>query len=536
MGQKTKTAGETALLARRSAAKLARAEQIELDELDELAREIDALDYDEDTRSLEGEPTDTVQARVVDPGSGNGARRFPAWCRRYVGLLIGADVAVGAVGLLIANAVPSMFGAFGDLPMVALVLAPVWALAIGMLHGYDHSRIGVGSDELRSVFKALVACVAVGGFAAALFPETWVRTVLVTVPAMAALSLLVRLVSRRSLHRRQSKGQDVRSVLLVGSSRAVTTLADTFAREAHSGMRVAAVCVPAGDDITAVQEAKLPLAGDLEDVAAVISEFGVDAVAVTAGTDQGFLRTLAWSLEGTEVELLVDPGLVEVAGPRLHIRPFVGMPLLHVEQPTFTGWKRVFKTATDLLTAGLAMIVLSPLFLIVAIAIKREDRGPVFYKQARVGRGGTHFTMWKFRSMSVGADKRDDVLTADNDGNGVLYKSKNDPRVTKVGAFIRKYSIDELPQLINVLNRTMSLVGPRPCLEKELEGFKLAGQRRLLVTPGLTGLWQINGRSDLSLEQSIRLDLRYVENWTFTGDLLIIWKTFFAVLGRRGAY
>ena len=130
----------------------------------------------------------------------------------------------------------------------------------------------------------------------------------------------------------------------------------------------------------------------------------------------------------------------------------------------------------------------------------------------------------------------EDVLAADNDGNGVLYKSKNDPRVTKVGEFIRKYSIDELPQLINVLNRTMSLVGPRPCLEKELEGFKLAGQRRLLVTPGLTGLWQINGRSDLSLEQSIRLDLRYVENWTFTGDLLIIWKTFFAVLGRRGAY
>jgi exopolysaccharide biosynthesis polyprenyl glycosylphosphotransferase len=534
MAQKDHASGETALLSRRAKARLARAEEIELDEL---VREIEALDYDEeaasDTPAAKHVVAETGAADADEPAA---SRRFPSWCRRYVTLLVIADIAVGAVGMLIADAVPTLFDAFGDLPTLVLGMAPIWALMIGLAHGYDHSRIGVGSDELRSVFKAMVACVAIGGFAAALFPETWVRTVLVTVPVMAALSLMVRLVTRKSLHRRQSSGLDVRTVLLVGGARAVTNLAETFAREAHSGMRVAAVCVPAGDDISTVQEANLPLAGDLEDVRAVISEFAVDAVAVTAGTDNGFLRTLAWSLEGTEVELLVDPGLVEVAGPRLHIRPFVGMPLLHVEQPTFSGWKRAFKAVTDVVTAALAMVFLSPLFLIVAIAIKREDGGPVFYKQARVGRAGEIFTMWKFRSMGVGADKRDDVLSADNDGNGVLYKSKTDPRITRVGAFIRKFSIDELPQLINVLNRTMSLVGPRPCLEKELEGFQMAGQRRLLVTPGLTGLWQINGRSDLSLEQSIRLDLRYVENWTFTGDLLIIWKTFFAVLGRRGAY
>lgn len=463
-------------------------------------------------------------------------RTSAQWSRRYLAVLMSADLFVGVLGLVAATLVPALFPFLLDVPLTAVLLAPLWVLAIGIAHGYDRSRIGVGSDELRSVFRALVTAVASFGFAAALLPNAWLGTVVVSAPVAAALSMFARLVSRKSLHRRQSRGLDVRSVLLVGEVASVAELAETFEREHNIGMRVVAACVPAGEDADVLRASGIPIAGDLDDVAGVVAEFGVDAVAVAAGTRDAFLRRLGWSLEGTDVELLVDPGLIEVAGPRLHIRPFVGMPLLHVEQPTFAGWKRATKAVTDMLSAAVILIALSPVWLAVAVAIKREDGGPVFYRQSRVGKDGRMFMMWKFRSMGVDADRRGDVLETANDGNGVLYKRKDDPRVTRVGAFIRRYSIDELPQLINVLNRSMSLVGPRPCLERELPGFQAHGQRRLLVTPGLTGLWQINGRSDLSLEESIRLDLRYVENWTFTGDLLIMWKTMFAVLGRQGAY
>lgn len=465
------------------------------------------------------------------------ARTSAPWLRRYIAVVMAADLGVGAMGLLAAIAVPAVFPFLVDVPLSALLLAPLWVLALGSARGYDRSRIGVGSDELRSVFRALVTAVATFGFVSALLPHDWLGTVVVATPVSAALSMLVRLIARKTLHRRQSRGLDVRSVLLVGEVASVAELAESFEREHNIGMQVVGACVPAGEDADALHASGIPIAGGLDDVAGVVAEFGIDAVAVPAGTrDESFLRRLGWSLEGIDVELLVDPGLIEVAGPRLHIRPFVGMPLLHVEQPTFAGWKRVTKAVTDMVSAAAILIALSPVWLAVAIAIKCEDGGPVFYRQNRVGRNGRMFMMWKFRSMSVDADSRGDVLDSANDGNGVLYKRKNDPRVTRVGAFIRRYSIDELPQLINVLNRSMSLVGPRPCLERELPGFQAHGRRRLLVTPGLTGLWQINGRSDLSLEESIRLDLRYVENWTFTGDLLIMWKTMFAVLGRQGAY
>jgi exopolysaccharide biosynthesis polyprenyl glycosylphosphotransferase len=301
-------------------------------------------------------------------------------------------------------------------------------------------------------------------------------------------------------------------------------------------MQVVAACVPDADDASLVSDAGIAVAGDIEHVVASVREFGVDAVAVTAGTPDGYLRRLAWSLEGTQVELLVDPGLVEVAGPRLHIRPFVGMPLLHVEQPTFSGWKRVFKAVADVTIAVLALIALLPVWIGVALAIKVEDRGPIFFRQERVGKDGRTFKMWKFRSMVVDAEAKLAALEAQSDGNGVLFKLKRDPRITRVGAFIRRYSIDELPQLFNVLNRSMSLVGPRPPLQREVELYAKSDHRRLLVQPGLTGLWQISGRSNLTWEESIRLDLRYVETWSFTGDLLIMWKTLFAVIGRRGAY
>jgi len=259
---------------------------------------------------------------------------------------------------------------------------------------------------------------------------------------------------------------------------------------------------------------------------------------VTGGdaTRQSYLRELSWSLEGADVEILVHPGLVEVAGPRMHIRPYEGLPLLYVEQPHFTGWRRFIKRATDLTLTTLGLLVISPLLGAIALAVKLNDGGPVIFRQTRVGLDGSTFTMFKFRSMRVDAEASLAKLRAGNPNIGLMFKMQTDPRITSVGKILRRYSLDELPQLFNVLAGSMSLVGPRPPLPAEVDVYEDHARRRLLVTPGLTGLWQVSGRSLLSWEETIRLDLRYIENWTLTLDLLIMWKTAFAVLAKKGAF
>jgi exopolysaccharide biosynthesis polyprenyl glycosylphosphotransferase len=226
-----------------------------------------------------------------------------------------------------------------------------------------------------------------------------------------------------------------------------------------------------------------------------------------------------------------------VAGPRLHIRPLCGLPLLHVEQPDLDGGRRLVKTAMDRIGSLLALLLLSPALIGIAIAVKATSRGSVLFAQTRVGRSGREFQMWKFRSMESDAEQRLSELTAQNrHGDEVLFKIARDPRVTPVGRWLRRFSLDELPQLVNVLRGEMSLVGPRPPLPGEVARYGSDVHRRLLVRPGLTGLWQINGRSDLSWDESIRLDLRYVENWSLSMDLLILWRTLAAVVTGQGAY
>jgi exopolysaccharide biosynthesis polyprenyl glycosylphosphotransferase len=302
-------------------------------------------------------------------------------------------------------------------------------------------------------------------------------------------------------------------------------------------MEVLGVCVPQ-QDVARAREAGLEVLGDLDQVPQLIEIYGADAVAVTSGeaTRHNYLRELSWALESARVELLVHPGLIEVAGPRMHIRPYVGLPLLHVEKPHFTGWRRFVKRATDLLLTGIGLVVISPIMLAIAVAVKLGDGGPVIFRQTRVGLDGSTFTMFKFRSMHINAEERLADLRAAHPSMGTMFKMEADPRVTSVGRFLRKFSLDELPQLFNVFGGSMSLVGPRPPLPSEVDEYEDHARRRLLVTPGLTGLWQVSGRSLLSWEETVRLDLRYVENWTLTLDLLIMWKTFFAVVAKRGAF
>jgi exopolysaccharide biosynthesis polyprenyl glycosylphosphotransferase len=278
--------------------------------------------------------------------------------------------------------------------------------------------------------------------------------------------------------------------------------------------------------------------GGLDDVLALAAEVNADTIAVTSASETAaqYLRQLSWQLEGSGIELLVAPGLIEVAGPRLHIRPFEGLPLLSIEQPCFEGWRRVIKHGIDRSVATLVLVLLAPVLAALALAVKLTSPGPILYRQERVGLNGKSFTMLKFRSMVADADRQLDDLRGDNISDGLLFKIHNDPRVTPVGRLLRRLSLDELPQLFNVLRGTMSLVGPRPPLPGEVARYDTSVSRRLLVKPGLTGLWQISGRSDLSWEESVRLDLRYVENWSLALDLLILWKTGRAVLSRSGAY
>ena len=309
-------------------------------------------------------------------------------------------------------------------------------------------------------------------------------------------------------------------------------------QEPYSGMRVIGACLASGDGSRLVGLG-VPLLGGLDDVAAAVRDSGADTVAVTSSAelDPTRLRRLAWELEGTATDLVVAPGLMEVAGPRLHIRPVTGLPLLHVEEPEFAGIRRLIKAVADRAVAAVVLVLMAPVFLVIAAGVRLTSPGPAIFRQTRIGKDGREFTMLKFRSMYVDAEARRAELDSLNErSEGLLFKIRDDPRITRFGKFLRALSLDELPQLVNVVSGHMSLVGPRPPLPAEVALYDDDVRRRLLVKPGLTGLWQISGRSDLTWEESVRLDLRYVENWSLSLDLLILWKTAFVVARSSGAY
>jgi exopolysaccharide biosynthesis polyprenyl glycosylphosphotransferase len=325
----------------------------------------------------------------------------------------------------------------------------------------------------------------------------------------------------------------------VGHRSGVAALHEQFDRQTKHGYRVIGCCVPLhGDDHAATFDG-LPVLGSLDDVVDVVRRYEVDTVAVLPSRelDGPALRRLGWDLEKTEAELLLAPAVTDVAGPRVRIRPVAGLPLMHMERPEFAGHRRLIKSAFDKSAALFGILLISPVLIGLALAVKLTSRGPVFYKHERIGLGGEKFHVYKFRSMVPDADRIVDALfEQSNEGNDVQFKMKRDPRVTRVGAVMRRYSLDELPQLFNVLGGSMSLVGPRPHVTREVEQYGFDMARRLLVKPGITGLWQVSGRSDLSWDESVRIDVRYVENWTLTFDLMILWKTFGAVLRGSGAY
>jgi exopolysaccharide biosynthesis polyprenyl glycosylphosphotransferase len=481
------------------------------------------------------------------------SKRFTGWSRRYLMLVASADALVGGLAAAVfASISDTLSGQQNTVLRLCLIGLLVWPTAIALCRGYRRNRIGVGFDEPGSVMRAgmvvVVACALPTGFMAVptgtvdptgeltLTMYALLKLVAAATPFAVLLSLVVRFLARRVLHLLQRHGRSLRHIVVVGSFGAAQQLSERIRREPDAGMKVIGLCLPSSE-LPRPVVAGVPVLGNLSQVAGVVRAMGCDAVAVTSddATRYNYLRELAWSLEGAGVELLVDPGLVEVAGPRMHIRSLMGFPLLHVEEPHFTGWRRVVKRVSDLVLTSIGLVIISPVMLIIAAVIKLQDGGPVLFRQARIGREGKPFTMLKFRSMVVDAEERKLELMLHNEGKGGLFKLSRDPRVTRLGKFLRNFSLDELPQLFNVLAGSMSLVGPRPHLASELAQMPNEASRRSLVTPGLTGLWQVSGRSGLEGDDAIRLDLRYVENWSLSLDLQILWKTISAVLAKRGA-
>jgi exopolysaccharide biosynthesis polyprenyl glycosylphosphotransferase len=489
---------------------------------------------------LRTDPADTVPA----------SKRFAVWSRRYLMVVACADALVGGIAAAVPASISNTLSWDPHrVALICLVGFVVWPAAIAACRGYRRNRIGIGFDEPGAVMRAGMVVVVAGALPAGLMAVPTgpldprgalffavLKLVATGTPFAVLLSLLVRFLARRVLHQLQSRGRSLRHVLVVGSFGAAQQLSERIRREPDAGMKVIGLCLPPSE-LPRPVVAGIPVLGNLSQVPAVVRAMGCDAVAVTSddATRYNYLRELAWSLEGAGVELLVDPGLVEVAGPRMHIRPLMGFPLLHVEEPNFTGWRRIVKRVSDLVLTSIGLVIISPLMLIIAAVIKLQDGGPVIFRQARIGREGKPFTMLKFRSMVVDAEARKLELQVHNEGKGGLFKLSRDPRVTRFGQFLRSFSLDELPQLFNVLGGSMSLVGPRPHLASELAQMPSEASRRSLVTPGLTGLWQVSGRSDLEGEDAIRLDLRYVENWSLSLDLQILWKTLSAVVAKRGA-
>lgn len=422
------------------------------------------------------------------------------------------------------------------------LLGVAWLLALEWSGSRDRTVTGHGPGEYKRVIQASLSVFGLAAIGSFLFDLDLPRSyVVLMLPAGLVALLTTRYVWRRWLFRRRDEGGMMSKVVAVGDRHTVSELLADLARAPRAGYRVVGVCVNPGPRGDGELLDAVPVLGAPDDVAAVAIAFGADAVAVTSSTAFGpsAVRRLSWDLEGTDTELILAPALTNIAGPRVHTQPVAGLPLIHVDHPTYRGANRILKRLFDLVGSLTLVALFSPVLLAVAVAIKLTSKGPVFFRQDRVGINGETFRMIKFRSMVVDAEKRLDALkqeqTADA-GNQVLFKMRNDPRITTVGKFIRRFSIDELPQLFNVVRGDMSLVGPRPPLRSEVDLYGDDALRRLLVKPGMTGLWQVSGRSDLTWDDSVRLDVYYVENWSIIGDLAILWRTARAVLGSSGAY
>ncbi len=466
------------------------------------------------------------------------------WEGNYVRVVAAIDFFAILIATMIAFSVRILDGGPTVSPgryfLLTVGLVAGWMFSMAVSRAYEARFLGIGSDEFKRVFNAgvrLMVAIATVSYAAQSVVGR--RYVLIALPLAIVLDLLARYGARRILARLRTRDRCLHRVIVVGTKESANDLIRTTERAPYAGMRVVGACLDRPQRASNVLAGNVPVLGDLNAILTAVRTLNASTVAVTSCAEMNgpALRRLSWALEGTDVDIVVAPALTDIAGPRIHIRPVAGLPLLHIEEPELSGGRRLVKAMFDRTVGLLAVLALLPALLFIGIAVRLTSPGPALFRQTRIGRGGQPFTIYKFRSMHVDAETRLQALLEYNErSEGVLFKIRRDPRVTGIGTVLRRYSLDELPQLLNIVKGDMSLVGPRPPLPSEVEQYEIDVHRRLLVKPGLTGLWQVSGRSDLSWDEAVRLDLHYVENWSLILDFMILWRTVAAVVKGRGAY
>jgi exopolysaccharide biosynthesis polyprenyl glycosylphosphotransferase len=471
-------------------------------------------------------------------------RRASTWHRPYAVLLVLLDyVAIVLANLTAISTLDQATAGFQKnhalFMTIATVLLPLgWCVVLWGHGAYDRRYLGGGTDEFKRVVRASWTVVAVVAFMA-FASKTDVSRLSVGVALLGGLAYVItlRYLARRLLYLgRERAGIATHRMLLIGTLQEALEVYATIARDPSAGLVPVGIHLTEGYAPNPTLSTPVPVHAG-RDILSLVRELNADTIAVcgSASAEPGELRRLAWQLEGTGIDLAVAPQLTDIAGPRVHIRPIEGLPLLYVEEPTLSGVAWLVKNVMDRLLALIGLVVALPFFPLIALGIKLSDPGPIFFRQPRVGREGKTFHVWKFRTMYTDAEERLAGLVDQNESDGMLFKIKDDPRVFRFGKWLRATSMDELPQMMNVLVGEMSLVGPRP-LPAEDGDFLGDVRRRLLVRPGMTGLWQVSGRSDLSWDEAVRLDLYYVDNWSLVLDLHTLWRTIFVVFFRKGAY
>jgi len=474
------------------------------------------------------------------------------WRAVYARRLITTDIVVVAVAVFLAQLV-TVGTTTGDAltwapdrtverTVLSVAIALAWSICLGWNDSRSHHATGV--EEYRRLVTATVRMFGVIAVVAVVAEFDPVREYLIVALPVGLLGLaLTRALWRGNTTRHRALGRYRRSVLVVGGVDAATAIATTLARHPHHGYDVVGVCTSSGADpaepaTLTVAGREIPVAGDDRSVLRAARRTEADTVVVMATDRLGprDIRRLAWDLDSFGVELIVAPGVMDISGTRMSAQLLGGMPMLHIERPQYDRALSLSKAVFDVCFSVLVVVLISPALAAIAAAVKCTSHGPVFYLSERIGMDGKPFQMIKFRSMYAHADRKADSLISDNGGNPLFFKLKNDPRVTPIGRFLRKYSLDELPQFFNVLRRDMSVVGPRPQVRREVHSYDGVMRRRLLVRPGITGLWQVSGRSDLPPEESVELDVSYVENWSMALDLSIITRTLHTVAKGEGAY
>ncbi|MBY0441848.1 MAG: sugar transferase [Mycobacteriaceae bacterium] len=501
-------------------------------------------------RSLISAPANPSPTPTAGAQHSSSVAPHSRWQQQYARRLQITDAVIVCSAVFLAQLVrfgqsPSHSGYSGVvMTMMSVLFAALWLASIAVVQTRSTKIIGAGINEYRRIVSASFKTFGIIAIVTLLAKIDLARGYLAVALPVGTIGLLAsRRLWRHYLGRKREKGKYLTRVLAVGDRQGVSHLAQEFSRGLKNGYAVVGVCIPGyqphRNDALQIHGRTIPILGDETQVEKAIHGCGAHTVAVTRTEqfDVSQIRKLMWQLETTDIDLVVAPGVMDVAGARLTLQPLAGLPLLHVEKPQYEGAQRFNKQVFDLCFSLVALIATAPLFLAAAIGITLTSKGPVFYRAERIGRDGKPFMMLKFRTMVDGADEHVERLLAQNEGaGGVLFKIRHDPRITSIGKLLRRFSVDELPQFINVLKRDMSVVGPRPPLPREVANYDGEVMRRLLVKPGITGLWQVSGRSHLSWQETVRLDLSYVDNWSMVGDLTIVAKTFKAVLAGDGAY